>query len=344
MRFLGSKVLLLKKIEEVIKENIQKAESFCDIFAGTASVSRYFKPRYRIISNDILHFSYVLQRATLANNKKPLFENMLHRFKQDPFSYFASVSPVKEQLSQPPFIYENYSPNEIFSRQYFTNENALKIDFVRQTIEEWKSQRFLSSDEYFYLLAGLLEAVPFVSNIAGTYGAFLKHWDARAFKNLELVRLEIEDNQRLNQCFNEDSNKLIRSISGDILYIDPPYNHRQYAPNYHVLETISRYDNPDVSGKTGLRPYKDLHSKYCLKNKVLSEFDDLITNADFKNIIVSYSSEGIMSVPEIEGVLLKSGLPDSYKLYRIPYRRYKHIPGMVHHNLEELIFFIKKGA
>ncbi len=342
MRFIGSKVLLLKEIDAVIQENVKCAESFCDIFSGTASVARHFKTKYRIISNDILHFSYVLQMATLFNNQKPEFNSVLKNIGQTPFTYFKSFVPNKSELREPMFIYENYSPNEHANRQYFTNDNALRIDFIRQTIEAWKQEGLLTEGEYFYLLAGLIEAVPFVSNIAGTYGAFLKHWDARAFKNLELIELDVENNSRSNECFNEDSNQLIRKIKGDILYIDPPYNHRQYAPNYHVLETISRYDYPLIAGKTGLRPYRDIYSKYCLKKSVLAEFTDLIKNAQFTNIVVSYSNEGIMSSSEIEAVLLNYGIKSSFKLYTIPYRRYKHIPGIVNHDLEELIFFVKK--
>lgn len=344
MRFIGSKVLLLKKIEEAIKDNIQDAVSFCDIFAGTASVARYFKKNYKIISNDHLHFSYVLQRATLANNKCPAFKKIVEKLKQNPFDYFLKVDIQIKHLKQTPFVYNNYSPTEKSLRQYFTNENALKIDFIRQTIEEWKNENLLNDNEYYYLLAGLIEAIPFISNIAGTYGAFLKHWDKRAFKKLEMVKLEVEDNGKDNQCFNEDSNELIKYISGDILYVDPPYNHRQYASNYHVLETISRYDNPEITGKTGLRPYKDIYSNYCIKNKVLFAFTELIENAHFKNIIVSYSSEGIMTEEEIKNVLLAYGIKDTYKCYKIPYRRYKHRPGKVKHNLKELLFFIKKGV
>ena len=134
----------------------------------------------------------------------------------------------------------------------------------------------LSDNEYYYLLAGLIEAVPYISNIAGTYGAYLKHWDKRTNKKLELVRIKTIKNSMSNMCFNEDSNELIKKISGDILYIDPPYNSRQYATNYHLLETISRYDNPNIYGKTGLRPYQDLKSKYCLKREVVDTFSNLI--------------------------------------------------------------------
>lgn len=240
------------------------------------------------------------------------------------------------------FIYQNYSPTPNCDRQYFSNENAIKIDYIRQTIEEWLDKKLISHDEYHYLLAGLLEAVPFIFNIAGTYGAYLKHWDKRSQNQLLLIRLEVTKNNKQNKCFNVDANELIKNISGDVLYIDPPYNSRQYAPNYHVLETISKYDSPNIYGKTGLRPYQEIKSKYCLKSKVLNEFEFLIKTAKFKHIILSYSTEGIMSVEDIESILKKYGDDKTYKLKKIPYRRYKHRPGNVEHELHELLFYIKK--
>jgi adenine-specific DNA-methyltransferase len=343
MRFIGSKALLLKDIEKVIQDNIENAGTFCDIFAGTSTVGRYFKKNYTIISNDLLHFSYVLQKATIEINQKPSFAEIQKRINRNPFEYLLNTEVDTRNFQSPPFIYENYSPNKKSDRQYFTNENALRIDFIRQTIEQWRQEQLLNEQEYHYLLAALIEGVPFVSNIAGTYGAFLKHWDKRAFKKFQLIELDTYDNGRKNTCYNQDSNRLIREISGDILYIDTPYNQRQYAPNYHILETISRYDYPEIKGKTGLRPYQDIKSEYCVKNKVLDSFNDLVENAKFKHLIVSYSNEGIMAIHEIEEVLKSVGKESTYRLYKIPYRRYKHRSGNVEHNLHELLFYIEKG-
>jgi adenine-specific DNA-methyltransferase len=342
MRFIGSKVLLLEEIEKVVQNNISEAASFCDIFSGTSAVARYFKKDFKIISNDQLYFSYVLQKATVENENYPDFTKIKEIVKIDPFDYFNTLKITKNRIKEMPFIYENYSPNRKSDRQYLSNENALIIDFVRQTIEEWWENGLLEENGYYYLLAGLIEAIPSVSNIAGTYGAFLKHWDKRASKRLKMVKLSTLENKKDNQSFNLDSNKLIKKISGDILYIDPPYNTRQYVTNYHLLETISRYDNPDIYGKTGLRPYKNVKSKYCLKKEVLTAFSDLINNANFKHIIVSYSTEGIMSINDIKSVLMENGNKATYKLKKIAYRRYKHRAGYVDHNLQELLFYIAK--
>lgn len=321
MRFIGNKSNLLDNIKMVIEENCtDNNEVFCDIFSGTGSVSRFFKPNYKIISNDILYFSYILTAATIENNKIPTFEKLNNLGIADPFVYLEENTLPQDEIG---FIEKEYSPSGSCNRQYLTSENARKIDFIRTTIETWRRNGLLDAYEYKYLIASLVEAVPYVSNITGTYGAFLKHWDKRAFKNLELVKLGVTDNNKRNICYNEDANELIRKISGDILYIDPPYNERQYLPNYHVLETIAKYDSPQLSGVTGVRPYEGEKSDYCVKRKVKNSFEDLISNADFKHIIVSYSKDGLLTEEEIIRILKNHCIEESVKVYKIPYARYQ---------------------
>ena len=211
------------------------------------------------------------------------------------------------------------------------------------TIEDWKNKKLIDSYEYKYLLACLIEGVPFVSNITGTYGAYLKKWDKRAFKRFELYQLAVFDNQRRNICYNEDANDLIKKISGDILYIDPPYNDRQYLPNYHVLETIAKYDSPIVKGITGVRPYNNEKSNYCVKSKVKDTLDDLIKNADFKHIIISYSDDGLLTVEDIIAILSNYCIVDSIKKYDIPYARYKGKLEQTKKEHNEYIFYARKN-
>ena len=324
MRFIGNKTNLLNDIAQVIKENCDGTEKvFCDIFSGTASVARFFKNRYKIISNDLLYFSYVLQKGTIENNEIPSFKKLEDRLNiHDVFDYLENIDIKQEKFNK--FIYENYSPNKKCERMYLTSENALRIDFIRNKIEEWRNKELINKNEYYYLLAALIEGVPFVSNITGTYGAYLKQWDKRAFKKFEMIRLNVIDNNVKNQCYNKNSNDLIQEISGDILYLDPPYNERQYLPNYHLLETIARYDNPEIKGKTGIREYNSEKSNYCIKNKVYSEMEELIKNAKFKHIIVSYNQDGLLSKNDIETILKKYGNKETYKLYEIPYKQYQN--------------------
>lgn len=136
--------------------------------------------------------------------------------------------------------------------------------------------------------------------------------------------------------------RINKKIEGDILYIDPPYNSRQYLPNYHLLETIARYDEPKINGKTGIRDYTEEKSNYCVKAKVYEELENLISNANFKHIIMSYNQEGILKKEEIEKILKKYGRADTYKLYQVPYKQYENKLTKKMEQHYEYIFYIKK--
>ncbi len=344
MRYIGSKKNLLSEIDSTIFpfKKTNKYSSFCDLFSGTAVVAQYFKKDFQVISNDLLYFSYVFQKAVIENNYEPKFIKFIKEFGKDPLTYLSEINEKKFKLIEDPFIHDNYSPTKKCDRKYLSNENALLIDIYRQLINLWKKQKLINENEFFYLVAALVQSVPYVSNIAGTYGAFLKHWDHRSANRLTLRKFDITSNGKDNKSYNEDSNELIKKISGDILYIDPPYNHRQYSSNYHLLETIARYDKPVVKGVTGVRNDKSLFSRFSSVPKVHAAFSDLIEKANFKVIVISYSNEGLMKEDEIADILEKNAKKSSLKIQTIPYRRYKRTNEDIKHNLNELLFTIQK--
>lgn len=343
MRFIGCKTLLLDNIKAVIDEKAPDAKSLCDVFSGTATVARFFKKWYEVYSNDLLYFSYVLQKGTIENDSVPTFEKLKENMSiSDPIGYFNSLNPDDmEVLEQERRFFQNtYAPTG--GRMYVTDENALRIDFARNTVEDWYKNGIISEYEYFYLVACIVEGVPFVSNTSGTYGAFHKEWERRSYKKYEVYRLDVTSNGKNNKSYNCDGAELLKHIEGDILYIDPPYNGRQYLPNYHVLETAAKYDFPEVRGVTGQRPYENKKSDFCIKTKVVAAFDELIKNAQFQHIILSYSTDGLMSVSDIEEVMKSYGKDKTFQIYEIPYRRYKSRNATLTDQLKELLVYVEK--
>ena len=168
------------------------------------------------------------------------------------------------------------------------------------------------------MLASLIESADKVANTASVYGAFLKHLKKSAQKELILESADFIQNDNSHHVFNEDSNKLIKKISGDILYLDPPYNQRQYSANYHLLNTIAIYKPFIPKGITGLPEYN--RSSYCKKNEVKDSFEELIKNASFKYIFLSYNNEGLMSKEDVENTMKKYG---KYDLVTQEYQRFK---------------------
>ncbi len=342
MRFIGCKTLLLDNIKAVIDENVPKAETFCDIFSGTSVVSRFFKQWYEITSNDILYFSYVLQKATIENDNVPLFKKLGEIGILDPIDYFNNLElPDMEVLAKEKRFFQNtYAP--IGGRMYINNENALRIDYARNIVEDWHKAGIVNDMEYYYLIACIVEGIPFVSNISGTYGAFHKEWERRSYKKYELFRLEVLQNGKNNRSYHSDGVELLKDLSGDILYIDPPYNGRQYLSNYHVLETAAKYDFPIVKGITAQRPYENNKSDFCIKGKVIEAFSQLMDNADYEHIILSYNTDGLMTVKEIETVMKTYGEAGTFKIYEIPYRRYKSRKQGAKKELKELLVYVHK--
>lgn len=343
MRFIGSKTLLLDQIKFVIDEKAPQANSFCDIFSGTAVVARYFKQWYQVCSNDLLYFSYVLQRATVENDRMPEFECLKEQTGiSDPIDYLNGREKKElETLKKERRFFQNtYAPEG--GRMYLNDDNALRIDYARCTVEDWKEAGWLREEEYYYLVACIVEGIPFVSNTSGTYGAFHKSWERRSYKPYELYRLPVTENGKENHSYHENGADLLKRIHGDILYIDPPYNTRQYLSNYHVLETAARYDYPVVRGVTGQRPEEGQKSDFCRKNHAVPAFEELIAQAKFRHIILSYSTDGLMPVGEIERVMKQYGKPETFQIYEIPYRRYKSRKVKETERLKELLIYIEK--
>ena len=309
MNYIGSKQSLLDFLETTIEEFTGYKEGDCfvfgDLFAGTGVVGQRYKEKgHSVISNDIQYYSYVLNKHYIENIPE-LDDSLLE--------YFNNLNPVKG------FIYNNYCEGSGSGRNYFTNENGMKCDAVRIELERLYRAGEINDNLYFYYLASLINSIDKYANTASVYGAFLKHIKKPAQKEFILELLPV-GNGNIGKVYNEDINELIKKVGGDVLYIDPPYNNRQYCSNYHVLETIAKYDTPKLRGVTGLRDETYRKSKYCSKRTVIDIFEDLIKNADFKYIILSYNNEGLMDLKTIKDIMSKYG---EYDFFTKEYRRFK---------------------
>lgn len=316
-RYIGSKVKLLKEIEECVETsglNIDKP-TFADLFAGTGVVAYEFaKKGYKIIVNDILYSNFVSYKAWFSeeNINRNLIEKTIKEFNN--------------------LIYEDLQPNyfsDVYGDKYFSHNDAKKIGYIRDYIEEHKQE--YSEREYFYLLTSLMYATDKIANTVGHFEHFLKKKPVDT--NFKMQFLELEE---LNGCaiFNEDSNALIKKIKCDVLYIDPPYNARQYVNFYHVLENLASWKKPSEFEGTSMK-FKRNHLKSGYSRSIAGKLmKDLIDNADCSLIVVSYNntynarsnasnnkiaeeelreilkSKGTVSVKEIEYQFFNSGKTD----------------------------------
>lgn len=340
MRYIGSKKTLLTEIKKMVDKHTNGSEEiFLDLFAGTNSVGNYFKQFYTVYSNDILFFSYVNAKATIENNLKPSFSKLVSTGIQSPMHYLQNLKPRNDVQG---YYEKAYSPSG--DANYLTEKNSKKLDVIRAQIDTWRNQKLISEYEYYYLLSSLIESLPYISNTTGTYGAFLKHWDKRALNDLELQDFTVFDNKKKNKAFNEDANNLVKRVKADIVYIDTPYNSRQYASNYHLLENVARNNQPALKGVTKIFDWKNLKSDYASKSKAIEAMEDLIKNIDATHIILSYNNEGIISEEALEDLLIRNSIDGKVDIKKIPYRKYQSKKASKVKEVYELLFYIQKKS
>ena len=298
--YIGSKTKLLLFLKESIEtytgKSLSEIESFLDGFSGTGAVSNMMIKNHckNVLSNDIQYYSFIVCSVLTDYN---LNKDKLNKLIKE-LNEINCDNPCESD-----FIYYNYTPHDNCERMYFTNENGIKIDRIRKRINELID--VVTFQEYLYLIKLLLYATSKISNTSSTYGAYLKQFKEPAKKTLTLVPIKLNDTIDSNTyCFNQDISELLDSVEyTEVFYMDPPYNSRNYSTNYFLLETIAKYDNPQIKGKTGLRVDTSTDSKFCSKVKVKPEFIKILNKVKSKYIFISYNSESIVSKQDLIDIL-----------------------------------------
>lgn len=321
MRYLGSKAKLVEIIADVLDRSGIEGETFADLFSGTGCVGDYFKDRYKIISNDFLFYSYVVNYAKLNNSDIPSFSMFKEKYNDDIFTW---LNKQKYSPDDSYFFYKNYTP--VGGRMYFTEANGIKIDGIRQEVESLYQDKIINLNEYYFLLASMVESITKISNTTGTYEAYLKFWDTRATKEFEILPLEIEKKEMIDepQIYQEDTNHLVRHIDGDIAYIDPPYTVTQYVSAYHMFETLVRYDHPKIKGVGGKRGRAGQNSLYAQRTQAKKIFEDLFRQLNFKYILVSYSNQGLVPIDELCELASKFAVDGKVSVNTYSYQEYQN--------------------
>ncbi len=305
-RYTGCKMKLTKWIKQVINENCKKVDSFCDIFAGTGVVtSSVINDFSKFYINDFLFSNEVIYKAFYM--KENYSESKLYEY----LSRFNALDAAS--------IEDNYV-SENFGDKFFSYDDAKIIGEIRQIIENEREN--VNEKEYSVLLASLLYSCDRSSNTCGHYDAYMKKSNIRNSFKYELISpiiKNVSDKREINIA-RKDANQLAKEISCDVVYIDPPYSSRQYSRFYHVLETLTKWDKPELFG-TAMKPKEENMSEFC-KSKALDAFKELIYSLKCKYIIVSYnntydskskSSKNKMTLEEIKYVLENKGETQVYK-------------------------------
>lgn len=391
MRWLGNKRHLLGEIEAAARSLGFERGTVCDLFAGTARVGRHFRALgSRVVATDTMASSHVAQKVFLELGGPPEFAGLAaarelpepvdaQRVRaaapDDPWRWEPARRALAWLESLPPaegILARQYSPAGGARRRYLTSENAGSLDAMLLELRALRTEGALTEEETYLLLATLVDAVDRVANISGTYGAFLKEWQANALAAPEL-RLPATVEGPRGEANRRDALEWLGGVDADLLYVDPPYNNRQYAANFHLLEVVARIPfEPDLLafegslyGKTGLIPWRETASPFCSRrgSECRDAFARLLASTTIPRVVISYNEEGIVGRDEFEELLAEwAGVPRSGlggALREIPYRRfrsdadgrisstgsersYRELPGRARNEVHEWLFAIER--
>ncbi|MFI3253351.1 MAG: DNA adenine methylase [Eubacteriales bacterium] len=295
-RYLGNKYKLLPFITKIVEENCKNINSVADIFAGTGAVTSAFLDK-EVLTNDIMYSNYLCHLAWFSPEvfrQDVLIERIL---------YYNKLENCNN----------NYM-SENFSDTFFSKDDCKKIGYIREDIQNLFEKNQINQRERALLLTALLYGMDKIANTCGHYDAYRK--GSLYTKSLELfVPTPQENLNPKNQCFHRDANELVKEIKADLVYIDPPYNSRQYCDAYHLLENVARWEKPEVFGVARKMDRSQLKSAYCTR-KAPEAFDDLVQHINARYILLSYNnmeqkgndrSNARISDEEIQSSLEKKG-------------------------------------
>lgn len=271
-RYLGNKAKMAGRIRGIVDANCMDVRTFADVFAGTGSVAAAFADK-RLVTNDILYSNYVCHVAW---------------FSSEPYDRTKLAAKIAA-YNAAPATDDNYM-SENFADTYFSAADCRLIGFVREDIECEFSAGRLNVRERALLVTSLLYAMDAIANTCGHYDAY-----RRGVASGRRIVLRLPEPPRCaasdNECFNEDANALVRRLVADVVFIDPPYNSRQYSDAYHVLENVARWEKPPVRGVARKMDRGGLKSDYCTSHAE-DAFADLVRSVRARYIVMTYNNMG----------------------------------------------------
>ena len=368
--YIGNKRKLLPLIFEAIVKAIHELPQqtnllFTDFFSGSGVVSRLAKKSgFKVISNDWEPYSFFYNHAYIEQNEYPLFKELGGLEKA--YEYLNNLEGVHGYISEHYCPWDDKKPDIKKERMFYTHKNGMKIDAMREKIKEWEEKGKINLKEKAILLASFIYSASYVSNTSGVFKGFHNGWGGktgtalyRILSDIKLVPPALFDNKQKNKVYQSDAQALAENLSNlgkgeiNIAYLDPPYNQHPYGSNYHILNTISLWDKPEINksilvngkktNKSAIRTdwRTKRRSAYNYKNEATNALDKLVQTIDSDYILLSYSTDGHMNLKDVLEIFAGNGklsmVTKPYKRYRVSTPRMSEKP----YNVETVLILDK---
>lgn len=319
---------------------VKAGSTVADIMCGTASVSEALRQHeYRVIASDMMTFAAHHARVRLLLSGPPAFGGTGLE------GYIGVLTHLNHLTPSQGVFFKEYSPdgepaNGGAPRKYFSGHNAGLIDAITAQLNRWQAENVISQLECSLLRHDLVLASNRVANIAGTYGHHRSKWSTAAQSPLEMRPTSFLNGHRTDHVVYQGSAETVAPlIRADLCYIDPPYMKRQYAANYHIIETIARGDSPEAVGVSGLRPWRDQYSDFCSKVKIRDAFRAIFNAAQCDQFMISYSEDGLLTEVQLTDLFSEVG---TVSLKKIPFSRFRSNAGGQGGIVMEYLFHIRR--
>lgn len=368
--YIGNKRKLLPLIFEAIMKTrvetqrrcVSTTPIFVDFFSGSGVVSRLAKKLgFQVIANDWEPYSFFYNHTYIEQNKYPSFEKLGGLEKV--YSYLNNLEGFHGYISEYYCPWNDKKPDVKKERMFYTHKNGMKIDAIREKIEEWDKDGKINLKEKAVLLASFIYSASYVSNTSGVFKGFHNGWGGKTGTALYRILSEVElippilfDNKQKNKVYRMDAQSLAEKLQNekiDIAYLDPPYNQHPYGSNYHLLNTIALWDKPEINkcilvngkktNKSAIRTdwRTERRSAYNHKSEATSSLSKLVETINANYVLLSYSTDGHMDLKDVLEILAISGklsmVTKSYKRYRVSTPRMSDKP----YNVETVLILDK---
>jgi adenine-specific DNA-methyltransferase len=337
-RYIGNKTSILNPLLEILCRNAHPGAVFADPMCGTASVSSALAEQgYKVVAADILTFPTYHAQVRLGMPNPPDFKGLA-------LSYSEVIKCLNSQEGEEGYFTREYSEegnpaNGSPPRKYLTKVNAMWVDAVTIILNRWNDSGEITKEENCLLRHDLIMAVNRVANIAGTYGHFRSSFSDASRKSINLTESVFNSwASNSHQVLCGPSEEVVPKIKANYLYLDPPYKKRQYAANYHLLETIALGDFPEPVGKSGLRDWWPNYSNFCSKRKIENAFTSTLKNHQFDRIFVSYSEDGLIPKKQMLEILSDFGI---VTFHEIAHKRFKSNKSKLENEFNEFVFEVE---
>lgn len=300
IKYIGSKRVLVPLIERLSRR--LPIRTVCDVFAGTTRVGQAFRRSGLVVhSNDLATYSEALGHAYISTD-----DQVDH----------ARIRGLLKHLGTLPPEHGYFTETFCERSRFFQPHNGMRVDAIRNEIERLA----LNDVERGVLLTSLIEAADRVDSTCGLQMAYVKDWAPRSYANLEL-REPVRIVGPAGSVSRQDANVLAAGLDGfDCAYLDPPYNQHSYFSNYHIWETVVRWDEPEPYGVACKRlDCRTTKSSYNSKRNAWSAFSSLIERLSTPWMIVSFNNEGFHEPDRLAALLSEKGY---MRFVSVDFKRY----------------------